>query len=131
MRFTAVLENMLVIGKHGETHFLIQNMLVTYVFIHPFIELSSLNKRLFPFNAGFCGQQTNVAISNGAFSFFLQPKTYLPNSHLHLANFLPAFTSDFIEIFSHIPLFENKVMKKIFGPKRDQVTGQWRKFNSG
>jgi hypothetical protein len=27
-------------------------------------------------------------------------------------------------------VFENRVLRKIFGPKRDEVTGQWRKLHS-
>jgi hypothetical protein len=27
-------------------------------------------------------------------------------------------------------LFENRVLRKIFGPKRDEVTGEWRKFHN-
>jgi hypothetical protein len=26
-------------------------------------------------------------------------------------------------------VFENRVLRKIFGPKRDEVTGGWRKFH--
>jgi hypothetical protein len=26
-------------------------------------------------------------------------------------------------------LFENKVLRRIFGPKRDEVTGEWRKLH--
>jgi hypothetical protein len=25
-------------------------------------------------------------------------------------------------------VFENRVLRRIFGPKRDEVTGEWRKF---
>ena len=28
-------------------------------------------------------------------------------------------------------VFENRVLKRIFGPKRDDVTGEWRKLNNG
>jgi hypothetical protein len=28
-------------------------------------------------------------------------------------------------------VFENRVLKRIFGPKRDEVTGEWRKLYSG
>jgi hypothetical protein len=28
-------------------------------------------------------------------------------------------------------VFENRVLRRIFGPKRDEVTGQWRKMHSG
>jgi hypothetical protein len=28
-------------------------------------------------------------------------------------------------------LFENWVLRRIFGPKRDEVTGEWRKLHSG
>jgi hypothetical protein len=27
-------------------------------------------------------------------------------------------------------LFENRVMRRIFGPKRDEVTGEWRKLHN-
>jgi hypothetical protein len=28
-------------------------------------------------------------------------------------------------------VFENRVLRRIFGPKRDEVTGEWRKFHNG
>jgi hypothetical protein len=28
-------------------------------------------------------------------------------------------------------VFENRVLRRIFGPNRDEVTGQWRKLNNG
>jgi hypothetical protein len=28
-------------------------------------------------------------------------------------------------------VFENRVLRRIFGPKRDEVTGQWRKLHNG
>jgi hypothetical protein len=28
-------------------------------------------------------------------------------------------------------VFENRVLRKIFGPKRDEVTGEWRKLQNG
>jgi hypothetical protein len=28
-------------------------------------------------------------------------------------------------------VFDNRVLRKIFGPKRDEVTGKWRKLHSG
>jgi hypothetical protein len=27
-------------------------------------------------------------------------------------------------------MFENRVLRKIFGPKRDEVTGEWRKLHN-
>jgi hypothetical protein len=27
-------------------------------------------------------------------------------------------------------VFENRVLRRIFGPKRDEVTGSWRKLNN-
>ena len=27
-------------------------------------------------------------------------------------------------------IFENRVLRRIFGPKRDEVTGEWRKLNN-
>jgi hypothetical protein len=29
-----------------------------------------------------------------------------------------------------LTVFENKVLRRIFGPKRDEVTGGWRKLHS-
>jgi hypothetical protein len=28
-------------------------------------------------------------------------------------------------------VFENRVLRRIFGPKRDKVTGEWRKLQNG
>jgi hypothetical protein len=28
-------------------------------------------------------------------------------------------------------VFENRVLRRIFGPKRDEVTGEWRKMHNG
>jgi hypothetical protein len=30
-----------------------------------------------------------------------------------------------------LKVFENRVLGKIFGPKRDEVTGEWRKLHNG
>jgi hypothetical protein len=30
-----------------------------------------------------------------------------------------------------LAVFENRVLRRIFGPKRDEVTGEWRKLQSG
>jgi hypothetical protein len=27
-------------------------------------------------------------------------------------------------------VFKNKVLRRIFGPKRDEVTGEWRRFHN-
>jgi hypothetical protein len=27
-------------------------------------------------------------------------------------------------------VFENKVLRRVFGPKRDEVTGEWRKLHN-
>jgi len=29
-----------------------------------------------------------------------------------------------------VTLFENRVLRKVFGPKRDKVTGEWRKLHN-
>jgi hypothetical protein len=31
---------------------------------------------------------------------------------------------------NRLRVFENRVLRRIFGPKRDEVTGEWRKFNN-
>jgi hypothetical protein len=30
-----------------------------------------------------------------------------------------------------VKLFENRVLRRIYGPKRDEVTGEWRKLHNG
>jgi hypothetical protein len=30
-----------------------------------------------------------------------------------------------------LSVFENRVLRRIFGPKRDEVTGEWRKLHNG
>jgi hypothetical protein len=30
----------------------------------------------------------------------------------------------------HLTVFENRVLRRIFGPEREEVTGGWRKFHS-
>jgi hypothetical protein len=32
---------------------------------------------------------------------------------------------------NRLRVFENRVLRRIFGPKRDEVTGQWRKLHDG
>jgi hypothetical protein len=29
-----------------------------------------------------------------------------------------------------VKVFENRVLRRIFGPKRDEVTGEWRKLHN-
>jgi hypothetical protein len=31
---------------------------------------------------------------------------------------------------SRLRVFENKVLRRIFGPKKDEVTGEWRRLNN-
>jgi hypothetical protein len=33
-------------------------------------------------------------------------------------------------IVSRLRVFENRVLRRIFGPERDEVTGEWRKLHS-
>jgi hypothetical protein len=32
--------------------------------------------------------------------------------------------------YLRLRVFENRVLRRIFGPKRDEVTGEWRKLNN-
>ena len=32
--------------------------------------------------------------------------------------------------FSRLRVFENRVLRRVFGPKRDEVTGEWRKLHN-
>jgi hypothetical protein len=36
---------------------------------------------------------------------------------------VPSYTTN-----GGLRVIENRVLKKIFGPKRDEITGEWRKF---
>ena len=31
---------------------------------------------------------------------------------------------------SRLRVFENRVLRRVFGPKRDEVTGEWRKLHN-
>jgi hypothetical protein len=31
---------------------------------------------------------------------------------------------------NRLRVFENRILRRIFGPKRDEVTGDWREFHS-
>jgi hypothetical protein len=31
---------------------------------------------------------------------------------------------------SRLRVFENRVLRKVFGPKRDEVTGEWRRLHN-
>jgi hypothetical protein len=33
-------------------------------------------------------------------------------------------------VFGRLRVFENRVLKRIFAPKRDEVTGEWRKLHN-
>jgi hypothetical protein len=32
---------------------------------------------------------------------------------------------------NRLRVFENRVLRRIFGPRRDEMTGEWRKFHKG
>jgi hypothetical protein len=38
--------------------------------------------------------------------------------------------SDFKRGTRRLRVFENRVLRRIFGPKRDEVTGEWRKLHN-
>jgi hypothetical protein len=43
------------------------------------------------------------------------------------------FTNDGYCIFrllERLSVFENRVLRRVFGPKRDEVTGEWRKLQN-
>ena len=46
---------------------------------------------------------------------------------------LAILTGLYVGIIGHIHItgvFENRVLRRIFGPKRDEVTGEWRKLHN-
>jgi hypothetical protein len=34
------------------------------------------------------------------------------------------------KFYNYVGVFENRVLRRIFGPKRDKVTGEWRKLQN-
>ena len=65
----------------------------------------------------------------GFFKFFL-------NIEIHRTIILPVVLYG-CEIWSltfreerRLSVFENRVLRKIFGPRRDEVTGEWRKLHN-
>jgi hypothetical protein len=56
-----------------------------------------------------------------------------PRLKLSLAfGIFPSFLVSIFLNFRDVVLraFENRVLRKIFGPKRDEVTGEWRKLHN-
>jgi hypothetical protein len=55
---------------------------------------------------------------------------------LYLCNILcfsdsfPSLTYGGFTVYRRLRLFENRVLRRIFGPKRDEVTGGWRKLHN-
>jgi hypothetical protein len=39
-------------------------------------------------------------------------------------------SSGFLPVVTWLRVFENRVLRKIFGPKRDEVVGGWRKLHN-
>ena len=35
-----------------------------------------------------------------------------------------------VKLVHRLRVFENRVLRRIFGPKRDEVTGEWRKLHN-
>ena len=35
-----------------------------------------------------------------------------------------------LRVKCRLRVFENRMLRRIFGPKRDEVTGEWRKLNN-
>ena len=36
----------------------------------------------------------------------------------------------YIYVYSRQRVFENRVLRRVFGPERDEVTGEWRKLHN-
>jgi hypothetical protein len=36
-----------------------------------------------------------------------------------------------MNVYNRLRVFENRVLRRIFGPKMDEVMGQWRKLHNG
>jgi hypothetical protein len=62
----------------------------------------------------------------------LQIQFVTPALRISISGFYPQtvlFTC-LVLFLRRLRVFENKVMRRIFGPKRDEVTGEWRKLHS-
>jgi len=40
------------------------------------------------------------------------------------------FSNLYVEMERRLRVFENRVLRKVFGPKKDEVTGEWRKLHN-
>ncbi|KAJ4433927.1 hypothetical protein ANN_16245 [Periplaneta americana] len=49
---------------------------------------------------------------------------------LHMCEFIPPQFREFYQNLRRLRVFENKVLRKIFGVKRDEATGEWRKLHN-
>ena len=41
-----------------------------------------------------------------------------------------SFSAPYLHLILLLPTFENRVLRRIFGPRRDGVTGEWRKLHN-
>jgi hypothetical protein len=55
-------------------------------------------------------------------------------SVLYEGKYAPSSSQDFLILFicsfHGLRVFENRALRRIFGPKRDEVTGEWRKLHN-
>ena len=58
---------------------------------------------------------------------FLRPEVENTFSHVYRTQVLLPLT---LRDESRLRVFENRILRKIFGPKRDEVTGEWRKLHN-
>jgi hypothetical protein len=59
-------------------------------------------------------------------------KTTLRSCHWWVAGFSGSISEIIVGIYAQYRLrvFENRVLRRIFGPKRDEMTGDWRKLHN-
>jgi len=55
-------------------------------------------------------------------------RTY--NGNVHKRYGLAGFAIIKTECFPELRVFENMVLRRIFGPRRDEVTGEWRRLHN-
>jgi hypothetical protein len=60
---------------------------------------------------------------------FLRRMNFLIDLHLSLVVNTSTFASN-VGSTDRLRMFENRVPRRIFGPKRDEVTGEWRKLDN-
>ena len=69
-----------------------------------------------------------VLISNGEVGAYIRAGLFMACPHRHFVLYRCETWSLILMEEHRLKVFENRVLRRIFGPKRDEVTGAWRKI---